>query len=404
MKILHIQKFFYQHGGGSTLFFKLSKLLAGHGHEVAFFSMHSPQNKKSYWSKFFVSNIDYQPKNYGRNLRLFFRSLYSSEARNKIRLLLDEFKPDIAHLHDIYHHLSPSILLELSARKIPIVQSLSDYHLIAPNYNLFHDGRICEKTKAKKFYKAVFHRCVKQSIAASTAEISEKYFHQFTGWEKNLVDLFIVPSGFMRDKLIKYKLPGGKIFVLPHFVDYRSYKSDIGGNYLLFFGRLSEEKGIKLLINAVKNLPNIKLYITGRGPQEAELKDYLHRYKISNIRLTGYIEGTALKKLISGSRFTILPSVWFEVFGLSILESFASYKPVIGSRIGAIPEIIRNNYNGMLFKPNDQEDLQNKIVRLWNDRELYRRLSLSARRSCRDLYDPERYYRKLMAIYDLVRR
>jgi len=403
MRILHIQKFFYQHGGGSTLFFKLSRLLKEKGHKIAYFSMHHSQNKKTYWSKYFVSNINYDPNNTDNNLKLFLRSLYSVEARIKIRLMINEFKPDIAHIHDIYHHISPSILLELQARRIPVVQHLSDYHIISPNYNLFHNNQICEISKEKKFYKSIFHKCIKQSYLSTMAEVMEKYFHEYMGWEKKLVDHFIAPSRFMKIKLIEFGMPSKKITILPHFIDYQTYKSKNEiGNYILFFGRLSEEKGLELLVRVMDKLPNIKLKIVGRGERETKLKNLIKQLKINNVELVGFREGESLKKLIYGCRFTILPSLWYEVFGLSILESFASGKPVIASRIGGIPEVIEDGVNGFLCEPGNKDEFRNRILHLWNKKKLCKTLGRNARQWAIKNYNPGSHYEQLINIYQNI--
>src|SRR3989344_3962614 len=177
MKILQINKFFYVRGGTSRYFFEVSSLLKSHGHEIAFFSMLDKHNFKSNWSKYFVSNISFDKIKFYQYPQIILRTLYSIEARKKITLLLDNFKPDIAHIHSIYHQISPSILLELKKRNIPIVQTLHDYHLISPNHTLFHNGRICEITKKRNYWKAIFHRCVKQSYSASFLESVEQYLH-----------------------------------------------------------------------------------------------------------------------------------------------------------------------------------------------------------------------------------
>lgn len=400
MKILQINKFFFVNGGSSRCFFEVSKALRLYGHKVAYFSMINPNKQNSEWSKYFVSIITYEKLDIRRLPSILVRMFYSFEARKKISRLLDEFKPDIAHSHNIYHHISPSIIFEIKRRKIPIIQTLHDYHLIAPNYNLFHDNKICEITKPNIFYKALFHKCVKNSYFFSLAEVIEKYFHHWLGWERNYIDYFIAPSMFMRKKLIEYGLPKEKIIHLPHFIDSTKYKPNYEiGNYILYFGRLSPEKGIKYLIQVMKLLPKIKLIIAGRGSQEQELRMMNQELGNKNVEFVGFQEGARLKKLIAGSRFTILPSVWFENSPNSILESYACGKPVLGSRIGGIPEILHNMVNGIFFEPGNEDDLADKIDTLWNNPALCKKLGKNAREYVEKNFGPEEHYECLMDIY-----
>src|SRR3989344_6561866 len=171
MKILQINKFYHIHGGTDRYFFEVSKLLKKHNHKVAFFSTEDKKNNKTKWSKFFVENFSFDKTNINNFFRLFPNYIFSLSAYNKINQLLDYFQPDLVHLHSIYHHLTPSILIALKNRNIPIVQTVEDYHLVSPNYNLFHDGGICEITKPNKFHKSAFHKCVKGSYLYSFAEV-----------------------------------------------------------------------------------------------------------------------------------------------------------------------------------------------------------------------------------------
>lgn len=399
MKILQINKFFYVRGGASRYFFEVSDLLKSFGHEIAFFSMDDPKNQGSEWSKYFVGDISYERVEMKAALRKVLNMIYSFEARKKISQLLDNFHPDIAHLHSIYHHLSPSIIYELVKRKIPIVQTLHDYHLISPNHTLFHDGKICEITKQRKSYKAILHKCVKGSTLAGIIEAIEQYIHLFLGIN-NKVNIFISPSKFHAKKLLEYGIPKEKIDVLHNFCDYRKFKPHYElGKYILYFGRLSPEKGINYLIDAMKLIPKIKLKIVGQGNSKYEKKLKAQAKDLTNIKFIGFKDGYELKEIISNSRFTVLPSVWYEVFGLSILESFASGKPIIASNIGGIPETVKDGFNGFLVKPGDFQDLAEKIKKLWNNPAMCRKLGRNARDFVENNFRSEEHYEKLMGIY-----
>ena len=378
MRILQLNKFFYLRGGSSRYFFEVSKLLAHKGHKVGFFSMLDEKNNKSNWSKYFASPFSH---------RTLDRLFYSYEVNHKLSKLLDEFPADIAHLHTIYHQLSPSLLLELKKRNIPVIQTVHDYHLISLNYNLFHNGKICEITKQNLFYKGVVHKCRNNSYLYTFMEVIGKYFQYYLGWERNLVDLFIAPSYFMKNKLIEYGVEAEKIINLPHFIDHTDYQPNSGGgDYVLYFGRLSEEKGLSFLIMVISQLPKIKLLIVGRGDEEENLKKKVEKLNLTNIKFLGFKDGIELRDLIRNCQFTILPSLWYEVFGMSILESFASGRTVLASKIGAIPEIIKDGINGFLFDPGNTDDCKEKILKLWSNPVLIKNMGKNGRESVEKKY------------------
>jgi glycosyltransferase involved in cell wall biosynthesis len=402
MKILFIQKFFYLHGGGSRYFFELSRLMKKHGHEVAFFAMDHKNNKKSVWDKYFVSEVGYKEGSIIKNIKLFFRSLYSLEARNKISILLDDFKPDIVQLFDIYHHISPSIIPEIRKRNIPIIARCGDYHNISPNYSLYHNGKICEVTKQKSFYKAIFHKCVKSSYFASLGEVFEKYLHDVMRYY-DLIDYFIIPSIFMKNKFVEYGTDPKKLIYLPIFIDSENYIPDYNlGEYILYFGRLSPEKGIDVLLSAMQKLNKIPLKIVGIGSEEVKLKMMVQKMGLTNIEFLGFLDGRRLKQVIADSRFTVLPSVWYENSPNCVLESYASGKPVVASRIGGITELISHGYTGLLFNPGNTLDCQNKIISLWNNPDLCIRMGVNARKQVENKYNPGIHYDKIISIYNKV--
>ncbi len=402
MKILQINRFHYIAGGASRYFFEISKVLESHGHEIAFFSMQDPRNYKSRWSKYFVDNISFEKVNLKNGVKNIFTMIYSFEARRKISDLLDAFNPDIAHIINIYHHISPSILLELKKRNIPIVHTVADYHLISPHHNnLFHGGNICEVSKIHKFYNTIIHKCVKNSYLASFAEALEQYLHYLFGFYIKNIDYFIAPSEFLVQKLIEYNIPKDKIVLLPYFIDYRKFFPDYSrGDYILFFGRLYPEKGLLFLLEVIKHLPSVKLKIVGYGPEGEKLSDKARKDKLENVEIISkFISDKNLKGLITKSAFVVLPSQSYEIFGISILEAFASGKPVIASRMGALPEVVKDGFNGYLFEPRNIEDCALKINKLWNNRILCNKMGRNARNFVMRNYEPEKHYKKLLSVY-----
>ena len=402
MRILYINKNFRLVGGVERYFFDLANLMKEKGHKVSFFSMTEDHNISSARNKYFLRPVSFDDKTVPGRIRYMSRIFYSPEARKKITLILKKFSPDIVHIHDIYHQISPSVLLEIAKRNIPMVQTLGNYHLISPNYNMYHDGAVCEITRRNKYYNAFFHRCVKNSYMASFIEVAEKYFHNAFGWEKNLISKFIVPSQFLRNKLMDYGIDPEKIITIPHFVTKTKGIKKRPGSYILYFGRLTEEKGLLFLINVMEKLPGIQLKITGRGPLREELEKMVRKNRIKNVIFTGFKQGRNLTDIISGSRFTILPSLWYEVFGLSILESFACNKTVLASKTGGIPEVVKDGYNGLLFDPGNMEECKGKILKLWRNAKLRERLEENALRDARMRFSEDKHYGIMIKLYQEV--
>lgn len=402
MHILQINKFYHIVGGVERYFLELSSLLEKKGHQVAYFSMDHPRNLKTKWSKYFVSNASFDQPAFGKGIKLFLRMLYFREARQKLARLLDEFRPDIAHIHQIYHQISPSVIWELKKRKIPIVHTVGDFHLISPHHNnLFHRDHLCEVSKSHKYYRAVTHRCIKDSYIASLAEAMEQYFHYYLKIYINNIGLFISPSQFMTGKLIEYGLPKERIRTLPYFTNHHPLQiSKKLGDYVLYFGRLSEEKGLKFLVDNVGKLPEIRLIIAGEGPLGSDLKRSVAVNKYKNIEIKDtFISEIELKKLIKNCRFVVYPSESYEIFGISILEAYSYRKPVLASRIGALPEIIKDGETGILFEAGNSEEFCKKLKIMWIDPKLNRKMGNLGKEFVFNKYYPFNHYEKLIKIY-----
>jgi len=399
MKILLINNHHYIKGGTERYYFNLSNLLRSHNHKVAFFSMKDTKNAKTRWSKYFVSNIDFYKRGMLNNMFIIKRIFYSLEAKRKISLLLDTFKPDLVHINNIYYYLSPSILFEIKKRKIPIVQTIHDYQLISPTINFFHDGEICEITKKKKYYKAILHKCVKQSFIISLIAAINSYVQTlFNFFEKN-VDYYISPSVFLKKKLVEYGFSPKKIIILPNFCDIPKKRgiNKLSNKFVLFFGRLTEEKGILFLLKLAKKLPSVNFLVAGE-PNKMTINK-IDKYKINNISLLGFLNNNQINKKISESLFTIIPSIWYEVNPYSILESYAYSKAVIASSIGGIPEIVKNGETGFTFKPNDIEDCENKVLNMWNNPKISKKMGENAKKYVKKDYNSKIYYQQLLKIY-----
>jgi len=405
MKVLQINKFYYLKGGSERYFFDLCRLLEQNRHQVIHFSMRSERNLPSIYHHYFAPKIDYQQSK--STLKKIKDAIYffsNPQANLKLEKLITDTKPDIAHLHNIYHQLSFSILSVLKKHKIPTIMTLHDYKLICPNYTLYRQGKICEKCQKGKYYYTVINKCIRNSYLASGLCCLEAYFNYITNIYEN-IDLFIAPSNFLRKKFIQFGFPQHKIVHLPNFTNKSTEITCRPANndaYILYFGRLSPEKGLLTLLNAMKLLPNIKLKISGQGSQENQLKKFIQENSLDNITFLGFNKGDSLKKLISQSTLIIIPSEWPENFPISILEAFSLGKPVIASNIGGLPELVQNNQTGLLFEPGNYIDLKNKIEQLLNNPLKIQKMGKIAQEAIKNNYSSEIHYKKIIKIYQTV--
>jgi glycosyltransferase involved in cell wall biosynthesis len=402
MKILQINKFFYRKGGSEAYFFDLSKILEDHGHEVMHFSVKNSENEKSPYDKFFLNEINFEKREgLWKDIKKIGHSLYSLEAKKKLEKLILETKPDIAHLHNISHHISPSIFSVFKKYKIPAVQTLHDYQLICPNYKLLTQGKVCERCKKRKYWNAVIYKCIHNSRIQSLAECFEMYFHKIFRFYENGVDYFITPSKFLKERIEEWgAVPTTKIFNIPNFIDVRKYEPRYEpGDYALYFGRISEEKGVDVLLDAVSGT-DIKLKIIGEGPLLDNLKSEISNLKSKKVEFLGYKNGKELHEIIRGAKFVVLPSIWYENYPISLIEAGALGKPAIGSNIGGIPEIIKDGVNGFLAKPSDANDLKNKMNLLWTNDEICEKMGRTARKMVEENNEPERHYVEMMKVYE----
>ncbi len=377
MKVLQIHKFHTkERGGGSvTSYFETAKYLKEQGHEVIFFSMTDPTNEKTKYEKYFAQGFDLSENmSMWKKIRLLPKTIYNREAMKKMEKLLIAQKPDIAHAHNIEHYLTPAIYKVLKKHHIPIVMTLHNYSVICPNYKLFVRGKICEQCKKTRYYKCFTNTCLKGSRAMSFVGMCDAYFNKiFKTYE--CVDLFLAPSHFLKEKCVEFGMDPQKIEVVRN--NYTpiniSTHEDLNedGEYFLYFGRISDEKGIDQLINAVKKLYDTgklkekKLYIVGKGPEESTLRAQVERLQLEDVvQFLGFKKGDALTQIIEKSLFVVLPSIWYENAPFAVLEAQSLQKPVIVSDLGGSRELIDEGRSGLVYKSNDVEDLANKMTKL----------------------------------------
>ncbi|MCD8080051.1 MAG: glycosyltransferase [Bacteroides sp.] len=398
MKILMINKFLYPNGGSETYIFKLGDTLKAHGHEVQYFGMEHEGRCVDNAVNAYTSDMDFHGGSKLSKLTYPIKTIYSSEARKKIRLVLDEFRPDVCHLNNFNYQLTPSIILEIrkwekeSKHKVKIVFTAHDYQLVCPNHMMnnptTHEN--CEKCGHGAFMNCTKGKCIHGSTAKSVIGTMEATFWKMKGTYKQ-IDTIICPTQFMKSKMDYNPVFKSKTVTMLNFIDAVEWKDTAKKDYVLYFGRFSEEKGIKTLISVCRELPDVQFIFAGTGPLEDEMKG------VKNIKNVGFQTGDALETLIREARFSIYPSEWYENCPFSVMESQMYGTPVLGADIGGIPELITVGKTGELFKSRDKAVLKKQIQKLWEDKALTDAYS----RNCKDIsFDTvEQYYQKIMRIY-----
>ena len=396
MRVLLINKYHYKKGGAERAYFDTARILAENGHSVAFFSMQHPDNLSTPWSKYFISQVDYldakQPlwKKFVAAVSL----LWNFEAARKLEALIVEFGPEVAHLHNTYHQLSPSILWVLKKHHIKIVMTLHDYKAVSPNYNLFVRGSIWEHTSG---WWTIYDRAIKDSFIKSVICAFELWLHRLLR-SYGLVDRYIAPSQFLIGEYQKLGFPYSIQHVPQPLSPFPERPAVFGsGKYFLFAGRLSQEKGAKTLLKTFETMPEEHLVIAGGGPEMESLKkQFVSR---PNITFLGHLTGEPLTKVFREAQVFILPSEWYENMPYSMLEALGYGLPVIGSKLGGIPERIVDGQNGFLFEAGSVESLKQAIIRY--NRSDRKAMSQAAWESIQDLRE-ETYYHTLDRLYRML--
>lgn len=398
MKILMVNKFLHPNGGSETYIFKLGDYLKSQGHEVQYFGMEHAGRCVGNRVNAYTSDMDFHGGSKLSKLTYPIKTIYNSEARKKIRLVLNDFQPDVVHLNNFTYQITPSVILEIvkwrkkSNHSCRIIFTAHDYNLVCPNHMLNNPNtrENCEKCLGGHYLNCMKGKCIHGSTAKSAVGVAEGFFWK---WKKTYkyIDSVVCCSNFMKSKMDTNPLFHGKTIALHNFIDKFEWKDIQKKDYVVYFGRFSEEKGIGTLINVCKSLPDIQFIFAGTGPLEDNLKD------VKNIQNVGFKTGAELIKLISEARFSIYPSEWYENCPFSVMESQMYGTPVLGADIGGIPELIQVGKTGELFSSGDQNSLKQKIEELWNNRKKIDEYC----HNCKDIQfdDIEQYYNKIMKIY-----
>lgn len=395
MKILMVNKFLYPNGGSETYMLKLGEYLTSLGHQVEYFGMEHPDRCVGNSADCYTENMDFHNAGGLKRIKLSLKTIYSKEARQKIGKVIDTFQPDIVHLNNINFQLTPSIIYEIKSHNIPIVQTVHDVQIACPSHRMYNDQEqhICSLCFEGNYLNCVKTKCVHGSMLKSLLATCESYYYHRKD-TYNLVDCYICPSKFMADVIVKGGVRKEKIQVMHNYCNRQKSlpQKDKSKKYVLYFGRLSVEKGIKTLVQVCKELPDIQFIFAGTGPL-AEMCD-----GVDNIDAVGFKSGQELKSLISNALFSVCPSECNDNCPMSVIESLSMGTPVICSNLGGAPELVEPHITGEVFKAGDITDLKEKILLLHNDEKLLDQMS----RQCFELSTNtvEKYAEKLTDIYE----
>ncbi|MEM9996342.1 MAG: glycosyltransferase family 4 protein [Bacteroidota bacterium] len=396
--MLNVGHHYFVGGGSDRYMLALGALLKSRGHAVVPFATAHERNEPTPWADYFPAGVNpSEPR-----LTDALRFLWSTEARTAMQRVLAEAQSDLAHLHIYYGQLTASILGPLHEARVPVVQSLHEYKLACPVYSFVSNGAVCEACAGQSFWRALPRRCNRGSVMRTAASIAEAYLSRWAG-DVRRVDHFIAVSDFMRRKMEEYGLGAGRITTVHNFVDAKAVEPATDtGSYAFYFGRLERLKGLFTLIEAAGAVPALPLWIAGEGKARSELEAEVQRQGWSHIRFLGFQRGQALEDLIRGARCTVLPAEWYENCPMSILEALAYARPVVGSRIGGIPELIEDGVDGYLFEPGNIEELRAILRGFSSEPEQTVEMGRAGRAKVKQRFSPDAHYAQIRAVYDQV--
>ena len=382
-------------GGSDRYQFQLSELLSRHGHKVIPFAGEHPDNLPSEWDGYFPPAPDFEHP----GLLDLVNYVYSRPAKRAMSRLLEKISIDIAHLHIYYGKLTSSILQPLREKGIPIVQTTHEFKLSCPVYTLSCHGELCEKCVGGHYYHALLQRCNRGSFLRSGLSALESYVSAKNGAIDG-IDHFIAVSEFMREKLVSHGLSPNRITAIHNYIDVSGIEvAENEGSYLLYFGRFEANKGIMTLLKAAAMHREVDLVLVGAGGLEPVMRDYVAQEKLDNVTIRGFMDQASLYEVIKGAVCSIIPSEWYETFGLTSIESFAKGRPVIASRIGGIPEVVEDKADGFLFEPGNAHELGEYMKWMWENRGAAVTMGKKGRQNVERKFNPEDHYRKLMDVY-----
>lgn len=389
MKILQLHNLYRIAGGEDAVVHREHQLLQQHGHQVVVLERSNAET--DYWPAW-------------RRARMLTDTFFSADSYRMVREICQRERPDVAHVHNVFFLLSPSVYYALDREGVPVVQTCHNFRFLCANAIFYTEGGLCERCIRGNYFQAVAHRCYHESRVQSLALAASLAWHRYAGRWWDRIDAFIALSEFSRRKLIEGGLPEDRTFLKPHFLDSNVAPPPTHGDYVLVMGRLHPEKDVQTAVEAFQHLPELRLVVLGEGPLMEPLKALVQRLGLRNVEFRGFVGGAARFEILRNAKLLILPSRVYENFSVSVLEAYAMGKPVVASRIGAVAEMVREGETGLLFEPGQPADLAQKIRRLCDPPEQIAGLGRAARAHFESHFTADTNYRQLMDIYDFARR
>lgn len=403
MRIAMANNYYYLRGGCERVLFEEKKALEANGHQVLVFSQTHPNNEHSQYAEYFSPFKDWQTASLFGRMPMALNIMYDRHTRKGFLRFLDASDLDLVHAHNIYGGLTTSVLDAAQFKGVPVVMTLHDYKLICPSYLMLNRGSVCEDCQGARFIHCLLNRCHKENFAASSVYCIESYLNRWLH-KYDTIQYFICPSRFSLQKHADHGIPRHRLLHIPNFISAAEHEPVYEeGHYALFVGRLSKEKGIPTLLKAVQNL-NVPVRIVGDGPLRPQYERFVRDRRMVHVTFEGYKSADDLKRLYVNAAFLVVPSEWYENAPMTILEACAHGKPVIGSRIGGIPEMIDHGRTGLLFTPGDADELSECIQSLWTDKSLVADMGRAARAKVEREFSCQAHYERLMEVYGTLCR
>lgn len=375
MRVLVVHNAYQQRGGEDSVVESEVALLRQYGHEVFTYERHNDEVGQA------------------SRVQLAAQAFWSSRTVREIEALIAEVKPDVMHVHNTMPLISPSVYWAAQKMGVPVVQTLHNFRLFCPQAMFVRDGRVCEDCLGKVPWRGVLHKCYRDSAVQSAVMAGMLTAHRVMGTFVSKVDRFIALNEFCRSKMIEGGLPSERVSIKPNFVDWQpqpQWDQRTGG---LYVGRLTSEKGVDVLLRALRRLPARTVSVIGGGPMEAEVASALGDAYL------GFLPLSDIWGHLSRARYIVIPSIWYEGFPRTIVEAFASGVPVIASRIGSLAEVVTDGETGLLFNPGDEDELVAKLAWAQAHPQEMLRMGQAARAEYERRYTPERNCAKLIEIY-----
>lgn len=404
MRILHVNKYLYRRGGAESYLQDVAALQTANGDEIEYFGTAEGLEEPFAYAEHFAPTMHLAPLPTGTRERVVTaaRILWNRPARRGLDSVISQFQPDIAHLHNIYHQLSPSVIAALDVRGVPIVMTLHDYKLACPTYRFLAHGEICEACLGGHFHRAVIRGCHDAGRLHSAVLAAESALHALVG-AYDPVAAFVCPSRFMFDKMSMAGVDAPRLVHIPHFVEHRPFApAPPSDGPVVVAGRLSPEKGVDVLIDAVAcSTSRPRLVIAGDGPARRDLEHRAANLGVDT-SFTGRLPADRIAALLESARLVVLPSRWYENQPMILLEAMASGRATIGTTLGGIPELITDGVSGRLVPPDDPDALAMAIDELLDDRTALAEMGRNGWELAVERFSPAAHLDALAALYHQV--